>query len=192
VGLAVIALGLFVARWGYFLAFEWLWRGQTPGKRLVGIRVIRSDGTAVTFAQSAVRNIVRLVDSMPGLYGLGFAVAAGNSEHRRLGDLAAGTLVVHVERRAAPLRGTQEGAGAADRARQALLRQRLGQLDRTQKQALVELCLRREQLRVAERARLFAQAAQFVRQRLDLAPEEHQSDEKFILQLAAALEERRQ
>jgi uncharacterized RDD family membrane protein YckC len=186
-GLALIVLWAFVLRWGYFLAFEWLWRGQTPGKRLLGIRVIRSDGTGVSFAQAAVRNVVRLVDALPFFYALGFAVAAGNRERRRLGDLAAGTLTVHVERRAPPLRAVQEGPGAADRARLALLRQRLGRLGREQKQALLDLCLRRDQLGIVERARLFGLAARFVGGRLDLAPEEHVSDEKFILELAAVL-----
>jgi uncharacterized RDD family membrane protein YckC len=190
VGAAVLFVWMFVLRWGYFLTFEWLWQGQTPGKRLVGIRVIDWGGTAVSFEQSAVRNIVRLVDGLP-FYGVGFVVAAGNRQHRRLGDLAAGTLVVHVERGARPVTALAEPRTEADRARLALLRQRLDRLDREQKQALLDLCLRREQLRVAERARLFRAAAQFVQGRLDLAPGEYESDEKFVVQLAGVLGERR-
>jgi uncharacterized RDD family membrane protein YckC len=191
VGTAVLLLWLFALQWGYFLAFEWLWPGQTPGKRLVGIRVIDWGGTAVSFSQSAVRNIVRAVDALPFFYGVGFVVAAGNRMHQRLGDLAAGTLVVHVERGARPVRALAEARNEADRARLAQLRQRLDRLDREQKQALLDLCLRREQLRVAERARLFRTAAQFVQGRLDLSPGEYESDEKFIVQLAGVLGERR-
>jgi hypothetical protein len=78
-------------------------------------------------------------------------------------------------------------AAEQDRANEAVVRQRLGQLSRQQKQTLLDLCLRREQLRVQDRARLFGVAADYLRQRLELASREHQSDERFVLQLAALL-----
>lgn len=189
-GMAVFFVLQFLILWGYFLLFEWLWHGQTPGKRALGIRVIAVEGTAITFIQSAVRNVLRVADGLPLpplLYGLGFAVAACNRESRRLGDLAAGTLVVHVEGKAKPIQALYDRADEAHRQREALVRQRLEQLDRQQKQTLLELCLRREQLRVADRARLFRATADYFKERLDLAPEEFQSDEKFVLQLAAVL-----
>jgi uncharacterized RDD family membrane protein YckC len=186
-GTAAMLLWIFLLRWGYFLVLEWLWQGQTPGKRMLGIRVIRLDGTAVSFAQSTVRNIVRVIDALPMFYGLGFVIAAANRAHRRLGDLAAGTIVVHVERSGAPLRPVPQALAEMDRERLALLRQRLGQLDRAQKQTLVDLCLRREHLGIAERARLFATVADYVRQRLGLAPEAFESDEKFVQRLTAIL-----
>jgi uncharacterized RDD family membrane protein YckC len=186
-GGALVLLGVFALTWGYFLVFEWLWNGQTPGKRLLGIRVIRWRGTAVSFWQSAIRNILRFVDApfIPGFYFLGFAVAACNRESRRLGDLAADTLVVHVERRGRPLLPAPEEGGGAERS----LRQRLGVLGREQRQTLLDLCLRREQLRPAERARLFRDAAGYVEGRIGLAPEPAESDEKFVLRLAGALGE---
>jgi uncharacterized RDD family membrane protein YckC len=184
-GAAILLLWVFVLRWGYFLLFEWLWQGQTPGKRLTGIRVIRVDGTGIGFVPAAVRNVVRLVDTLPLGYGLAFLVAAANRERRRLGDLAAGTLVIHVERTGRPVRELLGEATVAD----SLVRQRLGRLDREQKQTLLELCLRREDLRGAERARLFQATASFVRQRLELAPEPFESEEKFILRLGSALAE---
>ncbi len=185
-GAALVVLAVFALQWGYFLFFEWLWGGQTPGKRLLGVRVIRRSGTAVSFRQSAVRNVLRFVDApfVPGFYLLGFAVAACNRESRRLGDLAADTLVVHVERRGRPVLPLPEEGSPADRS----LRQRLGALDRDQRTTLLELCLRREQLRPAERAWLFRTAAGYVEGRLGLAPEPAESDEKFVLRLAAALE----
>jgi uncharacterized RDD family membrane protein YckC len=188
---AVFAVVQFLLLWGYFLLFEWLWHGQTPGKRLVGIRVVTWQGTGMSFFQSTVRNVLRIADSfplpVPVLYTLGFAVAASNREHRRLGDLAAGTLVVHVERKARPVQAVHEGEGEVDRARQAQVRQRLGQLEREQKQVILELCLRRDQLSVAERARLFRAAAEFFQSRLGLTPEAYQSDERFVLRLASEL-----
>jgi uncharacterized RDD family membrane protein YckC len=187
---ALILIWVFCLTWGYFLFFEWLWSGQTPGKRLVGLRVIQWRGTAISFYQAAVRNLLRAVDSLPFFYALGFLVAWGNRENRRLGDLAAGTLVVHVERKAKPIQALTEATTEADRARLALLRQRLSQLTRDQKETLIDLSLRRDQLRPAERARLFRAAVTYLRERLDLAPQEFESDEKFVLQLAAILSER--
>ena len=187
-GEALMALWVFMLMWGYFLLFEWLWHGQTPGKRAAGIRVIQGRGTSISFYQAAVRNVLRVVDSLPALYGLGFVVAACNREHRRLGDLAAGTLVVHVERKAGPIRSLHD-AGAGDVGHDAPVRQRLAQLDRRQKQTILDLCLRRDQLRVEDRARLFHATAEHLQARLGVVPELLQSDEKFVLQLAAALGE---
>jgi uncharacterized RDD family membrane protein YckC len=188
-GAALVYLWVFVVQWGYFIFFEWLWQGQTPGKRALGVRVIQWDGTAISFYHSAVRNIVRTADFLPVGNLVGFLVAMCNRENRRLGDFAAGTLVVHVERKAKLIVAVQEGTADVDRARIALLRQRLSQLDREQKQTLLDLCLRREQLRFAERARLFRASAGFLRARLDLLPEAYESDEKFVLRLTAALTE---
>ena len=188
-GTAFAFLWMFAVYWGYFLLFEWLWNGQTLGKRSLGIRVIQSKGTSLTFSHSAVRNLVRFVDALPGLYAVGFAVAACNRENRRLGDFAADTLVVHVEQRAKPIRALIGGRGEADRARLSLWRQRLASLEREQKQTVLDLCLRRDQLHVAERTRLFRSAALYFESRLELAPDEYESDEKFVLQLAAVLSE---
>ena len=188
-GAALMAVWIFAVYWGYFLLFEWLWNGQTLGKRALGVRVIQSKGTALTFYNSAVRNIVRFVDALPGVYAVGFVVAACNRENRRLGDFAADTLVVHVEQRAAPIRALVDGRTAADKVRIGLWRQRLASLEREQKQTLLDLCLRRDQLRVAERTRLFRSAAQYFESRLELTPDEYESDEKFVLQLAAVLSE---
>jgi len=193
-GMAVALVLTFLVQWGYFVLFEWLWHGQTPGKRVVGIRVIDLQGTGISFGQAALRNVLRVVDGLPLLipdlvpvmYGIGFLVAACNSEQRRLGDLAAGTLVVFVEAKNAPLLALQEEfAGQAPRTQ--LFRQRLEQLTRPQKETLLDLCLRRDQLRVRERARLFAAVTEYFRGHLELSPSEHQSPEKFVLQLAAAL-----
>ncbi len=186
-GTALGTIWAFCVQWGYFLLFEWLMQGQTPGKRIVGIRVIQVRGTSISFFQSAVRNLIRVVDSLPVGNVVGFLVAMTNRESRRLGDLAAGTLVVHVERKAKLIVAVQENVAEIDRGRLALLRQRLAQLNREHKQTLLDLCLRRDQLRFAERARLFKASAGFLRARLDLLPEAYESDEKFVLRLTAVL-----
>jgi len=188
-GTAVTRIWIFCLTWVYFLFFEWLWSGQTPGKRLMGLRVIQWRGTAITFYDSALRNLIRVVDSLPVFYAVGFVIASNNRENRRLGDLAANTLVVHVERQGKPIQALT-AATEADRVRLAFLRQRLSQLTRDQKETLLDLCLRRDQLRATERVRLFRATVNYLRERLDLAPGEFESDEKFVLQLAAVLSER--
>ena len=191
IGGAIIFLWLFTLQWGYFLFFEWLWAGQTPGKRAMGLRVIQTNGTGISFVQAAVRNVVRVADApLPGFYALGFLIAACDPYQRRLGDLAAGTLVVHMESRARAVRPLPDGPPLADRALAALVRQRLAQLDRRQQQALLDLCLRRDQLPLRDRARLFQTTADYFERRLSLTRDEYQSDEKFVLQLAALLGER--
>jgi uncharacterized RDD family membrane protein YckC len=95
---AVLSFLLFV---GYDVSFEVLNSGRTPGKRLNGLRVVREDGSPVTFATSAVRNVLRLVDIQPGLYLVGMASILIARRNQRLGDLAAGTLVVR-ERKPLP------------------------------------------------------------------------------------------
>ena len=91
---ALIGLIAFAFLWGYYIFFELLWNGQSPGKRWVGLRVIKTDGTPITLSESIIRNLVRLVDFLPAYYGLGVVVMFVNDQARRLGDLAAGTLVV--------------------------------------------------------------------------------------------------
>lgn len=85
----------FIFLWGYYIFFEILWNGQTPGKRWVGLRVIRVDGTPITASEAIIRNLVRIIDLMPMAYGVGVVTMFVNVNSRRVGDLAAGTLVVH-------------------------------------------------------------------------------------------------
>lgn len=92
---AIFGAIAFLFYWGYYIFFELLWNGQSPGKRWAGVRVIRSDGMPITISESLIRNLVRLVDLLPAAYGVGIVVMFIDRQSRRLGDLAAGTLVVH-------------------------------------------------------------------------------------------------
>jgi uncharacterized RDD family membrane protein YckC len=91
---ALLGLVSFAFLWGYYIFFEMIWNGQSPGKRWLGLRVIRANGTPITLIESIIRNLVRLIDFLPFYYGLGVVTMFINDQSRRLGDLAAGTLVV--------------------------------------------------------------------------------------------------
>lgn len=92
---AIFSLVAFLLFWGYYIFFEMFWNGQSPGKRWVGVRVIRTDGTPVTLAESIIRNLIRVIDFLPFGYGIGIITMFINDRARRLGDLAAGSVVVH-------------------------------------------------------------------------------------------------
>ncbi len=92
--IAALALGGFVVTAGYYLVFEIVWNGQTPGKRTLGIRVIRENGYPVRPVDAVIRNVVRIADWLPFFYGIGILVMLFNKRSRRLGDFAAGTIVV--------------------------------------------------------------------------------------------------
>ena len=95
-GLAISLYTLvnFILYWGYYIFFELFWTGQTPGKRWTKLRVLRLDGNPAGFVEVLLRNLVRPVDFLPGGYGLGLLVMLLNDKSRRLGDFAAGTLVI--------------------------------------------------------------------------------------------------
>ena len=92
--LALLVIINFLILWGYFALFEIVWNGQTPGKRAGRIRVIRRDGQPVGAGEVIVRNLVRLVDFLPGFYGIGLITMFIDPQARRLGDMAASTIVV--------------------------------------------------------------------------------------------------
>jgi uncharacterized RDD family membrane protein YckC len=96
---AILIIVIFVLMYGYFAVFEAMWNGQTPGKRLVRIRVIKDSGRPITPSEAVGRNLMRIVDWMPfPLYGVGIICAVLNQRNKRLGDLIAGTLVVHEKK----------------------------------------------------------------------------------------------
>lgn len=95
---ALYILFVFALFWGYYIFFEMVWNGQSPGKRWVGLRVVRADGTPITLVDSLIRNLVRIVDFLPLYYAIGLVTMFLNAQARRLGDYAAGTLVVKEQR----------------------------------------------------------------------------------------------
>lgn len=104
--LAILIIVLFLIFAGYFVAFEWIWNGQTPGKRLMKLRVIREDGRPITFWEALARNLLRLFDTFPGfvipIYSVGLITIFMSNRDQRLGDLFAGTVVVRERLDEAP------------------------------------------------------------------------------------------
>jgi uncharacterized RDD family membrane protein YckC len=98
VGSAVGIIGYFVISIGYGMFLEWRWRGQTIGKRLLKIRVMDAEGLRLSFQQIAIRNLLRAVDSLPVLYAVGGVAVVVSRHAQRLGDMAAGTIVVRQSR----------------------------------------------------------------------------------------------
>jgi uncharacterized RDD family membrane protein YckC len=92
--LAAVVFAAFLLMFGYFAAFEIAWNGQTPGKRVVGIRVVKDSGRPLTPAETIGRNLLRIVDQLPALYALGVVVALLNAQNKRLGDFIAGSVVI--------------------------------------------------------------------------------------------------
>ncbi len=97
-GMGLSLLVMFMLYWLYPVLFEVLRDGQTIGKRVIGLRVIHANGTPVGWLASIVRNLLRTVDMLPVLYGFGVIAGLLDPQGRRLGDMVAGTLVIHAPR----------------------------------------------------------------------------------------------
>jgi uncharacterized RDD family membrane protein YckC len=99
VGGGVWFILVFCVEWGWAVGFEVLGGGASPGKRLLGLMVVRADGTPVGWSESILRNLLRPADFVPAFYGIGLIACLASADFQRLGDRVAGTLVVHRERR---------------------------------------------------------------------------------------------
>jgi uncharacterized RDD family membrane protein YckC len=101
--LAVIIFIFFAIYWGYFALFEAWWHGQTPGKRVMQLRVIKDSGRQITLFEALARNLLRFIDYFPSFYLVGVITMLCNKRNKRLGDFVAGTLVVHERTEEQPL-----------------------------------------------------------------------------------------
>ncbi len=95
---ALTILTYFVITIGYGIGFEWVWHGQTLGKRVLSIKVMDANGLKLQASQIAVRNLMRAIDSLPGLYLVGGVAVLLSKRHQRLGDMVANTIVVQQRR----------------------------------------------------------------------------------------------
>jgi uncharacterized RDD family membrane protein YckC len=189
--IAAFTLLAFLLFAGYDIAFEVLASGRTPGKRLNGLRVVRTDGSPVGFLTSSIRNIIRLVDILPAFYLVGIIAVLVTDQNQRLGDLAAGTLVV------------RERLGDRRRARAVLTPQSLrpvpaagappaawatwdvAAISEAEIVAVRRFLERRDELTFEARAQLASELAAGLRPKVAGPPSELRSEE-FLVQLEQA------
>jgi uncharacterized RDD family membrane protein YckC len=124
-GQGLYLIALFLIFWAYPILFEALWDGQTPGKKAMSLRVVNGDGAPVGWLPAITRNLLRTVDMLPFGYAAGLVACLADPHARRLGDMVAGTLVVHDERErdsaAAPVNAVLAPSIALQPAEQAAL-----------------------------------------------------------------------
>lgn len=137
-GRGLFLVGSFLLEWFYPILFEAYMGGQTPGKRACDLRVLHDDGRPVGWSAAFIRNTLRFVDFLPLLYATGFVASLLNADGKRLGDLAAGTVVVHAD---APRREKQAETEADLGAQPPPL-----PLSLEEQQAIIEYRLRASQL----------------------------------------------
>jgi uncharacterized RDD family membrane protein YckC len=187
-GLPLLFVAVFVIQWGYFVFFEWRWNGASPGKRVLRLRVIQSAGVRCGLERAVLRNFLRVVDSLPLLYLVGGLAALLTRHGQRVGDLAAGTLVVRVPATPPPAAvaeiRTRYNSLRDDAAARARIRQLLSPREA---ELVIGLALRRELLEREARLRLMERAAAYLRRRLRLAGHDALPDERLLLDVAAVL-----
>jgi uncharacterized RDD family membrane protein YckC len=177
----------FAVLFGYFIVFEWRMNGQTLGKRLLDLRVIDDRGFSIDLFQAVIRNLLRLIDMMPFIcHGVGGLAALCNSRQKRLGDSAAGTLVVKVRGKVMPAAvmapGDRYNSLQEDSALRARIRSRISLEER---ELLLQLCVRRHELVLDARQPLFEEAAGALERKLEVRREGFLSAEKFVQNVAA-------
>jgi len=184
----------FIIMWGYHIVCEVRWRGQSPGKRIMQLRVVDARGLPVGVRQSLVRNLVRALDMVP-LGGIGMASCLIDAQRRRLGDLAADTLVVEERQPPAPdlaaLSARRQNSLDTPRIR----RQVALRIGLEEREFLLALCQRAERIDQEARFSLFEAVGGDLRTRLGL-DQEHLSGENVVrgtvaLLYESALERRR-
>jgi uncharacterized RDD family membrane protein YckC len=186
---AIFLVAIFLLLWGYYAAFEMAWNGQTPGKRLARLRVLRQSGYPIGPIDALIRNLVRLVDFLPVAYGLGVVVMLVDKRSRRLGDLAAGTIVVKERRalRAADLLAPEPLPLEPEPDEPRVVVPNVDRLTAADYSVLREYLLRREQLAPTPRAALARELAQAIASRLDAqAPYDGLEADDFLTAVAAA------
>lgn len=181
---ALIVICYFAVWVGYGIAFEWMWRGETPGKRVLGLRVLDASGLKLQFSQIALRNLMRFLDALPALYLLGGASMLFSDRYQRLGDLVANTVVIRRRKVLAPDVGRLDGREKFNSFLDlphlaARLRQ---QVSPELAQIAYEALLRRDELSAETRVEVFRELAEIFREMVRF-PEEitaSLTDERYV------------
>jgi len=178
--MAALVFVFFSVQLGYFAIFESVWNGQTPGKRWTHLRVIKDSGRPISAYDAILRNLLRIVDVLPSLYATGLITMLISSENKRVGDYAAGTVVVHEK----PLEGLDSLWGHTAARVEVLPVTHVTQLN-VEELRLVETFLdRRQSLAPEVRWSMARQIATQLGQRLSIPAESRPDSEKFLEALA--------
>lgn len=181
--LAAGTLGFFALQLGYPMATEWLWRGQTIGKRLLRLRVVDVHGLKLHFSQIAIRNLLRAVDILPGAYLVGGLAALLSRRAQRLGDFAANTVVIRVPRLHQPdLDQLLAGKFNSLRAQPHLCARLRQQVTPAEAALVLSALLRRDELEPPARVALFGELAVHLRGKVEFPPETREGlpDEQYL------------
>ncbi len=180
-GIAILIFVAFVVQFGYFSLFEIFWNGQTPGKRWTHLRVIQDSGRPITAYDAILRNLLRIVDALPSLYAVGIVTMLISKENKRVGDYAAGTVVVHEK----PLQGVAAIWNVAAAAPAlAVPVSSSAQLTADELQLVEAFFERRVGLDPEVRRSMARQIAQRLGERLNVPPEARPDAERFLEALA--------
>jgi len=188
--LAMLLLLNFVLWFGYGIALEWLWNGRTVGKRVLGLRVVDEHGLRLTFSQVVLRNLLRLVDMLPMLYLVAGVSCMLSRRCQRLGDIAAGTVVIRSPRIGRPdLRDVLQGKFNSLRAHPHLEARLRNRVSPAEARVAAAALLRRDSLEPEARVSLFAELAEHFREvvRFPEAATDGLSDEQYVRNVVDSL-----
>jgi uncharacterized RDD family membrane protein YckC len=163
--MALLNAVLFAINFFYFAAFEALWRGQTPGKRACHLRVTRDGGQPLDGRGALVRNLLRPVDFLPSFYVAGVLAIFLGRQGKRIGDYAAGTIVVK-EQRASDLRGARVALAGLPDAEASLIGEFLARRDKLEKRARWQIARQLAERLAARRGEPFPEDAEAFIERL--------------------------
>lgn len=192
IGFALLFIVLLLIDFGYFTLLEWKYAGQTLGKRMMKIRVASVSGARLEPGDILLRNLLRPIDSLPLTMVLGGVIAWLHPHRRRLGDLAAGTLVIRDAQAQIP-DAVFDSAGRINtfQADPTVRSRILARVSLEERDLLMDMAQRRDQLDPLPREKLFADAAAYFRDRLALPESDHLTDEQTVLNVALVLRDPR-
>lgn len=189
-GSALSFIFYFVISVGYALTLEWLWRGQTVGKRMLRLRVVDAHGLRLQFSQVAIRNLLRVIDLLPAMYLVGGIATLLSRKAQRLGDLAANTVVIRIPKIVEP-NLEQLGADKYNSLRAyphlcARLRQRVSPAEAS---TALQAIIRRDEFEPVARVQLFGELAAHFKSKVEFPAEavEGLADEQYVRNVADVL-----
>lgn len=187
IAIPIILIFQFLLLNGYFVIFELAWNGQTPGKRLMKLRVVRDGGAPVTFASVLIRNLMRIVDLLPTAYAIGIITILLSKKNQRLGDMAAGTLVIRDEADNVPIAMNLELKELPWTGKARLY---VHQISESEYGTLKQFLIRRPGMNPDEAAGIIEKLTTFFALKLGVETEEIEDKVEFLEQVAALYQQK--